>query len=180
MNLLLSEALQLARMGYSVCACEAWGATPVTERGLLDATQDETTIRAWWARWPEANVAVVLSRGVIVVDAGPGWPATQSEAASIRSLKPPTAIGPHDGRQYWFRVPPDCSGCYATKRLAPNATIHTAGSYVLVAPSYTQDGYYGWANYLVPPDELPLVPDWLAVRLLPATALTDEPKGGAL
>jgi Bifunctional DNA primase/polymerase, N-terminal len=36
------------------CQCKA----PVTPNGFKDATTDPAVIGAWWARWPDANVAI--------------------------------------------------------------------------------------------------------------------------
>lgn len=62
-----------ARNGGCTCGradCTNIGKHPVTKNGLKDGTTDETTIRAWWARWPWANVAVVTgaTSGLLVVD----------------------------------------------------------------------------------------------------------------
>lgn len=41
---------------------------PLVKRGSLDASTDEQTIRAWWKRWPQANVAVRTGDENFVVD----------------------------------------------------------------------------------------------------------------
>jgi hypothetical protein len=54
---------------------------PLTEHGFEDATTDPEVIRAWWARWPAANVAIATGApgpDVLDVDVKPGgsgWPA---------------------------------------------------------------------------------------------------------
>ena len=70
----LNAALEYARRGWPVlplhtmngdgrCTCgradcDSPGKHPRTAHGVRDATTDEGRIRAWWARWPDANVAV--------------------------------------------------------------------------------------------------------------------------
>jgi hypothetical protein len=69
MTSILDQALNYAAAGWPVfpcrpdadpcptpdrCQCKA----PVTLNGFKDATTDPALIRAWWRRWPDANVAV--------------------------------------------------------------------------------------------------------------------------
>ena len=53
--------------------CERVGKHPRTERGVLDATTDETQIDRWWATWPHANIGLATGArsGVIVLDVDP-------------------------------------------------------------------------------------------------------------
>jgi hypothetical protein len=52
-------------------ACPKPGKHPRTRRGLRDASSDPAQIRAWWTRWPHANVALATGRLVIVDVDGP-------------------------------------------------------------------------------------------------------------
>jgi Bifunctional DNA primase/polymerase, N-terminal len=38
--------------------CGSIGKHPRTKHGVKDATTDEAQIRAWWKRWPHANMAL--------------------------------------------------------------------------------------------------------------------------
>ena len=40
------------------CGCKA----PLTEHGFEDAATDPALIRAWWSRWPGADVAIATGR----------------------------------------------------------------------------------------------------------------------
>jgi len=43
---------------------------PLTEHGLLDATNDPTIFAAWWRKWPGANMGIALgASGLVAVDA---------------------------------------------------------------------------------------------------------------
>jgi putative DNA primase/helicase len=85
MNKLLDAALGYAARGWQVfpcwwaigdaCACGgnagcSPGKHPLTAHGLKDATTDAAQIRAWWAKYPEANVAIRTGAesGLVVVD----------------------------------------------------------------------------------------------------------------
>ncbi len=84
-NPLLDAALNYAGRGLRVfpvfeatsnggCAC--WRGTscpdvgkhPRTHRGFKDATCDETAIRAWWTRWPNANIGIRTGDDLVVID----------------------------------------------------------------------------------------------------------------
>lgn len=41
---------------------------PLVEHGSIDASTDETTIRQWWKKWPQANVAVRTGDEIFVFD----------------------------------------------------------------------------------------------------------------
>jgi hypothetical protein len=71
---LLSAALRYAVLGFPIfpvyepakgeCSCPEGPACkdpakhPRTKHGFKDATTDETRIREWWRRWPEANIGM--------------------------------------------------------------------------------------------------------------------------
>jgi putative DNA primase/helicase len=165
-NLLLGEALRLARLGYPVFPCRADRKEPATPHGVLDATTDETTIRTWWSRWPDANVALATGRGLVAidVDVGAAWP-TQSERESIRQLRPPLARTPRGGWHIFFRVPGGHSWRNSASRLAEHVDVRAEGGYVLVSPSRTEHGRYVWVRPLLPLAELPEPPGWLVSEL---------------
>jgi hypothetical protein len=54
----LDAALRYAAAGWPVFPCKPGNKLPLTEHGFKDATTDPAVIRAWWAKWPDANVAI--------------------------------------------------------------------------------------------------------------------------
>jgi hypothetical protein len=79
-NQLLAAALRYAAAGWPVFPCRPGSKKPLTRRGFTDATTDPAVIRAWWARWPDANVAIATGApgpDVLDVDNGDdsGWSA---------------------------------------------------------------------------------------------------------
>ncbi len=164
---LLTAVLGLAELGYPVFPCIPGQKRPLVRGGLHAATRDPATIRAWWTRWPRANLAVAC-RGVVVIDvdpAGQGWPPEPEQRASIRATGCPLARTPRGGWHLWFRVPVGKTWRCSAGRLAPGVDVRTTGGYVLVPPSRTQHGQYRWIRTLVPPDQLPFPPAWLAEAL---------------
>ncbi|WP_324654071.1 bifunctional DNA primase/polymerase [Georgenia sp. H159] len=63
-------ALAYAQAGVPVLPCRPNGKAPLTQRGFHDASRDSRQVRAWWQRWPEANIGLPTGApsGVDVVD----------------------------------------------------------------------------------------------------------------
>ena len=63
----LSWALRYLKLGWPIIPLK--GKTPLCDKkkrfgainGVKDATSDETLVRAWWARWPNANIGIATS-----------------------------------------------------------------------------------------------------------------------
>jgi len=91
-NFLLTAALNYANRGWPVfpcywpidgrCACGAHDCTsegkhPLTQAGFKDASTDELLIRAWWEKWPQANIGLPTgaptSIAVVDVDESQAW-----------------------------------------------------------------------------------------------------------
>jgi Bifunctional DNA primase/polymerase, N-terminal len=60
-------ALAYAAAGMEIFPSKA-DKKPLTEHGVKDATTDPAQIRAWWARWPHAEIGWAVPAGVVVVD----------------------------------------------------------------------------------------------------------------
>lgn len=69
--------LHECRRGVCSCrqgaSCRSAGKHPRTANGLKDGSRDEAQVRAWWRKWPHANVGILTGAGfcdVLDVDAG--------------------------------------------------------------------------------------------------------------
>lgn len=121
----------------SLCACgrdcgKNKAKHPRTKNGLLDATTDADKIRAWWEKWPRANVAVRTGKesGIIVLDVD-----GELGRQSIKGLNLPVTATVLTGRgfHYYFKHP---GGHVTTKTgLFPGVDIRGDGGYVLAPPS---------------------------------------------
>jgi hypothetical protein len=188
-NRLREAALFYASLGYSVFPCVPNKKNPLTEHGLCDATSDPDTLCEWWTKWPNANVAIVTSRLVVVDDDHPEhpWLADEPERLAEVTLAP-TSRTPRGGTHRYFRAPPGTDARNSEKKIAPGADVRANGGYVLAPPSYVvdrekgSDGPYEWLDGLglaVEPEKLPLAPAWLMEQVL-ATAPPAAPAASAV
>ncbi|MGO2719494.1 MAG: bifunctional DNA primase/polymerase [Brachybacterium tyrofermentans] len=65
-----NAAAAYAAAGVPVFPCAPGGKQPTTRRGFHDATTDRARVRAWWSRFPAANIGMPTgaASGVAVVD----------------------------------------------------------------------------------------------------------------
>ena len=190
-NPLLEAALAYASRGWPVlpvwwveegrCACGADdchhpGKHPLGKlvpHGRKDATVETSLIRAWWTRYPRANIGILtgLESGIIVVDIDPRNGGTESK----RQLEllgnfphTPSVITGGDGEHFFMKHPD--SGQYIKSRpklgAFPGIDLKGDGGYVVAPPSNHISGkLYTWA---VTPDTTPPaeIPEWLMTLIL--------------
>lgn len=155
MGAILDAAIEYAEAGYAVIPVKRSDKAPYTPNGLADASKDADTLRQWWQRWPEANVAVVCGHVsgdlfVIDIDIKPKkgkhgdeellkWQAKNGDFPE--TVKQRTGSG---GQHQFFRDPN--IALYKNKVNAiPGIDVRGEGSYVVVAPSVYEDGrVYEW------------------------------------
>lgn len=78
-------ALTYASRGWPVFPCRPGSKEPATAHGFRDATTDPDQIRSWWARWPDANLAIATgTAGPDVLDVDEHAPAGNGFAALLR------------------------------------------------------------------------------------------------
>ncbi len=159
---LLEAALRYADLGYAVFPCWPGAKEPMTPNGFKDATTDAATIRAWWTRTSNANVAMPAA-GLLVVDIdGPdnSWPGERDLSGA------PVSRTPRGGRHHIFRQPAGRGWRNTTSRIAPRVDTRADGGYIVVPPSRFDGKPYEWAEPLgLPPDGLPEPPAWLVAEL---------------
>lgn len=151
--------------------CEDVGKHPRTLHGLDDASTDESTIRRWWAMWPNANVAIDLARSGLV-DVAPDSIEWFAEFTA-RGL-PPTlsfASGGGEGHAHHLFARPE--GCAVYRNCVTGQYDVLSNGYAVAPPSLHKTGRtYTWLD---PADGILLTgptepaPDW-AVEMLNARA----------
>jgi hypothetical protein len=138
----------------------AWQAYQATR-----ATADE--VRAWYARWPQANVAIVTGAvsGLVVLDMDPkhGGEASLSDLERRHGQLPPTveSLSGGGGRHLYFAHP----GGHVHNRvgLAPGIDLRADGGVIVAPPSLHPSGaHYAWRAGHAPQDmPLGLLPRWV-------------------
>lgn len=145
---LLSAALRYAAQGWAVFPCEPRGKKPLTPNGFKDATTDQKTIRASWAKWTDANIGSPMGESRIVIDMdGPEADAPMMELERKHGPLPKTLeANTGRGRHLYFN-PNDARIKPSAGVLGPHLDIRGEGSYVILPPSVHGNGTrYQWAN----------------------------------
>lgn len=137
-NTLLEHALIYASKGMLVFPCMPRGKEPLTNHGFKDATSDHVKIKAWWTKWPDANVAVATGAGLANFD--------------VVDLDNEEAV-----REWFFRIDGPAvktsRGCHiyvqggypCRGNVHPGVDYKGVGGYVLAPPSVHPDGtIYTW------------------------------------
>ncbi len=178
-------ALAHAARGWPIFPCRPRGKEPLIAGGFKAATCDPELIRAWWRRWPRANIGLATGRpsGMVVLDIDP----RNGGAESLRRLPPlPRTMAARTGgggRHVYFRAPSFEVRCRANA-LGPGLDIKGGGGYVLLPPSVHPSGRrYAWLP-VAGPDEAAIapLPEWLLERLValrPSAAPAPAPVGAA-
>jgi hypothetical protein len=134
-----------------VFPCEPGGKAPLTYSGFWDATMDARRIKAWWNRWPYANVGVPTGErsGLLILDVDPRDDGLESLAALERTGGPLPATAKTrtggGGVHVFFRYPAGERVRNSTGRLGPGLDVRGEGGYVVVPPSRTR-GAYEWLD----------------------------------
>jgi len=184
-NRFLSSALEYLQLGYHPIPC-----APREKRPLVAWKDFQTTmptddqLRGWWARTPDANVALVLGRGRFAVDLDGGADAEQllANAGIVLPIDAPrsqTGGGYHVFLSAWTPIP-DRVGLLTTEGGKPQVDIRGVGI-VVAPPSIHPNGKtYTWLTPLVekPPHAPLALTDLIAKAPAPVTAASKDPKAG--
>jgi hypothetical protein len=176
-NVMLEAALAYGRMGwrifpchsiirrsdgYLVCSCErdckSPGKHPRTKRGLLEATDDEATIRRWWARWSDANIALATGSGLAVFDID-GAAGEQEFRQLVAQHGPVLAtLAARTGRGVHLVYSTRSGAGEVRSSARGNVHVRGEGGYIIVEPSSHISGQkYQWVKKVA----IAPLPDWL-------------------
>lgn len=160
--LLLESALKYAELGFSVLplhtvidgvcscsnqACRSAGKHPLIPHGLTDASPDETLIRGWWSKWPQANIGLKMGiNGIVAVDVDTrhNGDATWAAIKAANGVIPETTTQKTgNGWHYLFSVGPEVLTAIRGK-LGEGIDIKANG-YIVAEPSVHHTGsVYKW------------------------------------
>ena len=150
---LVAAALWYAEQGLRIFPLRPGSKIPFPgSRGLHDATTDPETIRAWWAKAPEANIGIATGHGVDVVDVD-GYPGHLARAGNWAMFSALNVIGsvstPRAGGMHYF-VP--AAGVGNKAGLLDHVDYRGLGGYVVAPPSVINSGpnpgRYAWVTPL--------------------------------
>jgi hypothetical protein len=138
---------------------------PIVRKGLKQATTNPNTIERWWKRTPDANIALLCGKGLLVVDVdGPIGRKSLTFLERQHGRLPATVTAKTArGRHYFFDVG---DGPAVTTSGVLGSKLDTRGddSYVVAPPSIHPSGKtYRWER--PPGTPLAKAPKWL-VQLL--------------
>lgn len=162
-----------AALGY---LARGWSVLPVRPRDkrpllawerLQDERPAEAELRAWFARWPQANVGIVTGAvsALVVLDVDPkhGGEDSLERLARDHGALPDTveAVTGGGGRHLYFRHPRAEVGNRVGLR--PGLDVKGDGGYVVAPPSLHPSGRrYAWRSGRSPADLAPApMPLWL-------------------
>ena len=103
----LAWALAYAEAGWCIFPCRA-DKTPLTPKGFKDAVADLPTIKAWWAKWPHAEIGWAIPEGLLAVDLDEkhGFHGTRDFAqltgVEADDYPAPSTVSPSGGRHLFF------------------------------------------------------------------------------
>ncbi len=167
---LFREALRYAQMGYPVFPLAPRSKIPLKrpqlglDKGFKDATTNPHKIKRWFRAIPNANLAVALPAGTLVLDIDAPETRTALEQRFPDLARAPLARTGSGGWHLWVRTDVVLS---ARARALPGyeLDLRVGGrSYIIVPPSIHPNGNnYSWVRPLTtPPSRLPLLPPVLA------------------
>jgi hypothetical protein len=159
---LLPSALGYAGRGWPVLPVRANSKEPLTPRGVKDASTDPERIRAWWKRWPDANIGIACGHpGPQVLDID--RPAIARAHLQHFDFGEVPVVATARGRHLYFH------GSARGTVTFDYGELRGTGSYVIAPPSAHATGkLYTWL--LSPNGSLPQVPADLIGARQPAGA----------
>jgi hypothetical protein len=148
--MMVKTALALAaRAGFAVFPCRPRSKLPATEHGCKDASKDPATIKAWWSKDPDYNIAIACGEisGLFVVDIDglEGEASLAKFESEYASLPATVEAVTGKGRHLYFRWP-QTSIRNSVKTVAEGVDVRGSGGYVIAPPSLHPGGKrYAWS-----------------------------------
>ena len=160
---MLDHALTYARRGWRVFPIRTASKVPLPPNGRNAATTSESQIRAWWQKWPSANIGMLTGAGIAVVDIDneDGFEELETAHEFPETLEALTGRGRH----MFFRY--DAGDLRTKIGFGRGVDIIAERGAVVLPPSVHESGaVYTWDT----PDEGPTeplaeLPAWIAAAV---------------
>lgn len=164
---MIDTALKYAARGWPVYPVGKTKAPLKNSRGYLDASCDESVIRAIWGKHPDANIAIAPQDFLVVdvdVKNGANGPESLAALEADHGALPNTieAISWSGGRHIYLRCPPAAGVRCSQSKIGDHLDIIAAGGGVIAPPSVINGRAYAW-EATHHPDDIPMAdaPQWL-------------------
>ena len=151
----LSVAEETAALGFRIFPVEPRGKRPLVKNWPNVATTDLSQIRAWWAKWPDANMGMACGKksGVFVIDVdvnnGKNGNSSLGDLFSRVDYPVPEtreSITGSGGRHLFYQYPIDRE-VRNKQNILPGLDVRGEGGYVVLPPSIHESGRsYAWAS----------------------------------
>lgn len=147
--------------------CAAAGKHPMFSKWREIATTDTDKLRAWWRRWPRANVGLLMGGAAALVcvdiDGDEGRESLkklETEHGKLPKTRSQTTGRAGGGEHFLFHVDPFYVDWIKNRaRVAPGLDFRSEGGLIVAAPSLHASGnYYRWRDPNYPIAELP---EWM-------------------
>jgi hypothetical protein len=135
----LSHALGYGKLGYRVFPLKPGTEEPLIPDWQEKATWEETQIREWWGRWPNANIGIATGQCrdgyFVVLDYDPrkggDWEKHLSAGMPSSTWIVKT---PYGGRHFYYKT----SEPMPSAKLKPGVYLRGIGDYVVAPPSWVR------------------------------------------
>jgi hypothetical protein len=160
-----------AGLGYAVFPLAPGEKRPhgrLVPHGLKEASREEATITTWWRSCPGCGVGILAPEEVLVLDFDDptAWERLKGEYPTLGDA--PRQRTPKGGYHVFLRLPQGVRLSATVRKLAGVDLRGMGRAYVVASPTRLADGRgYTWEVPLVRPEDLPLIPEDLLLRLLP-------------
>jgi hypothetical protein len=132
--------------------CGSPGKHPLIVGWQAEATADSAVIKAWWGRYPNANIGVLTGKRshvtVADIDGDVGKDTLRDLESKNEGLpETPRVITGSGGYHYYFQHEPELTNAV---RFAPGLDIRTEGGFVVGAGSANVRGALSFRSRLIP------------------------------
>lgn len=140
---MLDAALAYAALGIPVFPCNE-DKSPLTPHGFKDATTNPEFLRRWWAKWPDAMIAMPTgpASGIHVIDIDRKNGRDGFAALPNWDCCSPVIVRTPSGAHLWFSSNETIPN--TTSAIAAGVDTRGAGGYVIVPPSHNRMGVYSF------------------------------------
>lgn len=147
-NAIIDHAIEYALRGWYIFPCRPRDKKPLTMHGVNDSSVDIDTIKAWWTKWPSANIGLDCGRsGIIAVDVDAKSGGVQSWAVIKSSHQITDTLTSRTGGGGFHMLYSDPWHQYrnSTSKIAQGIDTRGQGGYIILPPSIHPSGAaYQW------------------------------------